>query len=249
MELKNNRSNMILGSGGYGTVVKDVTDSTKAIKLMRDYVTCVEAKREYESHLKVYRTFSLFAKKYPKLARLVSVPRPFKFQTCDDGCVRCEYPCAAPYKCAYTMERVLSTRKDGLAEHVILNDDYTVFGGYIMFRNSDRLPNTSYINGKQKLMGPRGAFLGVAQLLKRGLDVRSLAYRMGMLHGLILKAGFTPKDVEFVLDDKRRLVAMDFGMINQSYNSNDEEYDMYVPSRNTPITRAAFETGRLVTQF
>jgi hypothetical protein len=243
------RANLILGKGGFGTVVRDATDSNIAHKLLKEAVTCTSARKEYENHRLVHNEYIKLRRRNPKIAQTVYVPAAFKFSS-SPGCLdkTGQYPCAQPYMCLYSMERVRSKRQDGIMEHVILSGDYQDYpSGRVIFTNRavQNVPNTTYINANMKRYGPRGAFLGIKTLRQRGIDVKNLAFRIGILYQLVFNAGLNPKDVEVVLDSMGRLALMDFGMVHEAYSGIDVDIDMYIPSRDdSPELFAAFERGR-----
>jgi hypothetical protein len=109
------------------------------------------------------------------------------------------------------------------------------------------------VTNKMKQHGPRGVFLGPRTLRARGLDLKALAYSMGVLHQLAYSSGLSPHDVEYVLGlppgksasttNKRAyscLYAMDFGMSNEKYK---DEY-LYSPQDDDPELFQQFEMGK-----
>lgn len=260
-------NNFVVGQGGFGVVMRNRTNGTLVHKLMKSGVQCHEAEKEYDNHRRIYETYAKFVKSHPTLARSIAVPKPHVFMSCKSCRGSLCHVCTEPYHCVYTMDGVVSGRRDGLMEHVILNEIYENQGGQIYFVNHPRMPNSTYVNAAKKRMGPRGAFLAQSQLAKRNVDVREMARNMGMLFQIIIAAGVTPHDAEYVLGmpppsstgQLRRattgggvgratcLWAMDFGMAHKPYTADDMEMDMYVPSADDdPTLHAHFLQGRAV---
>lgn len=229
-----NIDDAVIGSGGFGVVIVDPEDKTRVIKLMRPLVQCFDAQREYANHRSIYTAYSRFVRDHHELRHRVAVPDPVGFNICtDDLIANC-----MNYNCSYTMERVSSSRRDGLQQHVLLNEDHQYMAGFIYFAEKDvaKVPATVTLTPQDKrAKRPRGAFLGIRDLEMRGMNVRDTAYLMGVLHGFVYKAGLHPKDVEIVLDASNTLVMYDFGMVNEGYTSDDREFDMYVPGEDDPL--------------
>ncbi|KAG5186021.1 hypothetical protein JKP88DRAFT_179722 [Tribonema minus] len=167
----------------------------------------------------------------PSLQERVFVPRPIHFNIREG--TECQ---AAPgTSCAYYMDRVISSRKDQLQEHVMLNDMYEGMADRIQFKTDgvDTVPIDSQkvytLEDKQGLQ-PRGAFMGKETLQKRGIDIGDLAFRIGVLHGLVYAADLNPKDVEIVLTHDDKVAMFDFGMVSEPFDVDTElNYNMYVP--------------------
>ena len=231
-------------------VVRDNTDDRMVHKLIKKNTSCSEAKAEFSRHQKIYDMYVAFISDHPGLKKKVAVPKPHLFIN--------DHNPKSPYVCSYSMERVVSRRRDGLAEHVMLNPNYTFVGGKIMFVRGNSVPLNTYVSGDvKKAQQPRGAFLHIKQLQNRGYDVNDLAFRMGVLVQLIIVAGQKPKDVEFVLGCAPRqfstasnanqfkttpcLWVMDFGMTHE--NAYDEEMEPTIPEVGDE-RRVYFDMGK-----
>jgi hypothetical protein len=246
----------VVGQGGYGVVVENGKRHDVVHKLMKTHVGCAKAMQEYVIHQMVYDTCKAFVTDHPSLKSVIAVPKPILYFPCQESCRSNEcFPCGPPYHCMYSMEKVVSGRRDGLMRHVLLNTDSEGFTGKIHFVSTNASPvnNSTYVNNVTKqLAGPRGAFLGVQQL--QGHDPKNLARSMGILFELIITAGAVPMDVEYVLgmppgsrakvsiENAKCMYVMDFGMSNQA--DFDFELDMYLPQESDPEMFQAFTEGR-----
>ena len=223
----------ILGHGGYGVVVSDASDPHVAHKLMRAHVTLGDAKTEFDNHRRIFSMWTKFSRDHEHVA--VRVPKPMAFV---EGSPR-----------MYSMEKVVSTRPDGLAEHVLLNEDDPQFFGKVMFSHGPNVDVAHTISEQDKdEKRPRGAFLGPTQLVERGYDVYDLAWRMGILFELIESTpGMSAFDVEFVLGKDDALWAMDFGLCHLPLTPSQMGWDLYLPQpEHDPKLHSSFETGRSV---
>ena len=246
--------NLVLGEGGYGMVVRNQRNANLAHKLMKDNTSCKKAHHEFAMHKRIYDTFKAFMQKHPALRGHIDIPEPKTFtdcKACRSATQQC-HACTEPYHCVYSMRVVRSARRDGLMEHVFLGDpDQRPEIHFVRQTQPPILANTNRnLTPAQKKMGPRGVFIGQKTLRARGLDVKAVAYGMGVLHQLMFAAGLSPFDVEYVLGlphgkkSNRRascLYAMDFGMSDLNYGQG---YDDYAPDQDSPDLLAQFELGK-----
>jgi hypothetical protein len=210
---------MILGAGGYATVVQDPNDASKAIKRFKPNQLISVCRDEYNAHVNIHAMFSSFISQFPEFVSRIYVPEAYHFETCTNE----------EFICYYVMDKVTTHRSDRLAQHIVLNEElYEEFCGKIIFTDSNTkmISSDTILAEKEYVKGPRGAFLGKRQL---PADLMSFAYCMGVLYQLVIHAGHKPKDVEFILDKTNRVCMIDFGMVNQTYTEIDKEIDMYLP--------------------
>lgn len=236
---------MLIGQGGFGSVVVEKNKPTIAHKLMKNHVVCKKAQIEFENHRKIYEMYRAFISDtmHRQWRGLLAVPEPYVLLDCSKCKYRsneCTNPCTHEYHCAFSMERVKSYRRDSLAEHVLLDGESQGYSKQLWFVKPDKNGSVSMRNNTNvnnalegtRSRGPRGSFIGLDALARKGLNPLNMAVLMGILYELVIAAGLQPQDIEYVLGkspvqgQKHCLWIMDFGMVDEPY---DETGDMYTP--------------------
>jgi hypothetical protein len=236
----------VIGAGGFG-VVRELKGSPYVVKLMRPHVCHHDAKLEYDAHVAIYNTYEKLLKNRPEFRNTIYIPKPIAFHTCSSLEECYGQPSSS---CAYVMETVQSGRPDKLQEHLMFSNMYSSLQDKIYCKNRGQFFDIDHMLSEEERTScePRGAFLGAESIQKR-LDpeiFRNLPYLFGILHGIVLKAGYFPVDVELVVDNKGRIAMYDFGMV---YDKSQKEYqttlemDMYVPSEDQIEEFQQFQKG------
>lgn len=226
----------VIGSGGYGIVI-DIPEENRVIKLFKGHVCDSDARKEYEAHLKIYTLFSRFISLHPEFKDIVFIPKPIEFKTCSK-ITRCYG--FSDFSCAYVMEKVESARPDQLQEHLILNQDNSHFFGKIYCADYGKPPfniDVRLTKEQKNECKPRGAFLGPELIQRRiGSELYSkLPFYIGILYGIVLKAGYHPIDLEIVVDKYNHICMYDFGKVYEGIEEYQEakDFDMYLPIDET----------------
>lgn len=223
----------VIGAGGFG-IVREIKGTPQIIKIMKSHVCETTAKKEYNAHKTIFETYSKFINNNPEFKNVIYIPEPIKFHEC--GNLNVCYG-ESDLACSYTMEKIESARPDKIQEHILLNGDYEDFLGMIVCVETNNYKVSNILNQDQRaICHPRGAFVTHEYIKERiGEELfNKLPYLFGILHGIVLKAGYAPVDVEMVLDKNNRIVMYDFGMVFE--NNANKKYlnglalDMYVPS-------------------
>lgn len=238
----------VIGAGGYG-VARELKNSPYVVKLMREKVCRSDARKEFDAHTQIFKTYQKIINKNPELKDVLYVPKPIEFRECEPPYMCYGEPQSA---CAYVMENVESARPDKIQEHLILNEDSKGHTGYIWCNKESKIIKynaTDILDVEQKAdCQPRGAFIGPENIKPR-IDSRlyeKLPYLFGILHGIVIEAGYFPIDVELVIDKNNRIAMYDFGMV---YDKTLKEYetslniDMYIPSADQKEEYDEFKRG------
>lgn len=241
----------VLGSGGFGVVIVNPHNSNEAIKFFKSIVHCNKAKNEYIAHQCIYAKYIELLKKMPGLKEKIFIPGPKGFKFYNENKNKNEMK----YKCNYTMERIISSRSDGVAQHIGLNDYIRGQCGKIWFTTDiikennkvgRSIPAKEVLDATLFKFGPRGEFIWVDDIQVNPDYACDIAYHVGVLYQIVHETkSFSPKDVEIVLDDRNRVCMLDFGMVGEKYSELDEEIDMYVPDKEAnPEWYARFIQGK-----
>jgi hypothetical protein len=242
-----NTYNQIVGSGGFGLVLKN--DKNQVIKLLYSG-GCNDAKKEFEKNKAVYDAFIM---RSTHLQLVVPRPLVFNMENVEKNNVN--------YSCFYIMTYLhpIPPLTGGESEYPVLyhviNNEYEplfnkVVGRVYTLPISDKNPPrgffASYNYIRKLLEGMDTKYKGELQSIENVLEY------MGYAFGTILfTSGYKPIDVEYVLcsTDSGKTLAMgilDFGMVeiidwDQTIESigndiidNVIDIDLYIPTPGSP---------------
>lgn len=247
----------LLGEGGFGTVFEKAPGAV--LKAFKQSSVCGSISTEFETHNRVYAAFQAAVAADPSLQWRIVVPKPVQFCSNADHCSSLQDAGLNPgeYACSYEMERVTTSRADGLSEHIILADWAQDFTPAIRCVRGDSLSvDVRFTRSSFKTCGPRGSFLG--RSVFGAPECERFASSMGTLVKICLSAQLVPIDAEYVRDAQGRVALLDFGLFEPltTYELGIERlqssYDMYLPFDDdalAPVLLRAMRSGKSLTKI
>lgn len=219
-----NDYNIIIGSGGFGIIIKNSINNT-VIKLLYNSKVCSQSKYEFDIHKMIFLDMC----KYKKIncdkieyVNQIYTSTPIDFQ--DYKIIKNDNV----YTCGYRMTLIHSlpiiNKISNVLYHIILKSEYQpmidkIIGKEYLEPVSDKNPARGFFASSDYIENK--ILSSLDQEIKRNINnINDIAFRMGFLFSfLIFVCEYNPMDVEYVLclnNNKELSVGiLDFGMVSR----------------------------------
>jgi hypothetical protein len=211
-----------IGAGMSGIVYTSALYPNLVVKRMNKDA-CVSARKEYDIASDIYEAYMRYRLCSSREDEDINIciPRVLEFQDNDSYC-------------DILMEKVKPitfTRNGELYNsiiHISLSD---------AIREKDREYGIAYVVPVSGSNPSRGFFASedtIASLIGEDGDISTIIHDIGLLDGIILCAGYIPKDVEYILTQRNGkwcVAAIDFGLVQRV----DDPVDAYIDELDTSI--------------
>lgn len=200
--------NSLIGAGGFGKVIKHESDPT-VVKLYYTKQSCDESAKEYNALEKAYSAVEpLYIQ-----GEQIYVPKPIGFESIPHAWK------GEDFQCVLHLGYVNHLPEYSGLVHTIFKEEYKRFfnkdvGREYMKPVAPGNPSRGFF--------ATGSYLDAVLLPnltaeQKGLliSAKDIAYRLGLLYGLLVIGGIYPFDVEFslgVVKDRLHLIALDFNL-------------------------------------